>query len=123
MKVLHWHIPEVLSARDVKDTDVYGNAFRLERDYRPIDTWLRVKEVPTDEGGAGIQIDINDDGTSIYGESLPTLPDKTQEATSNTFSSRDLVLVEGSVITLDVVRVAQGYSGLGLVVELYLEEA
>lgn len=123
-RILHWHIPEVLSGRDVTDTDVYGNAFRMDRDYRVLDTWLRVKEVPVGIDGQGIQIDINDDGTSIYGEGQePNLPDGTQEITSNTFSSPGLVLKDESVITLDVDQVGQGYSGLGLVVELYLANA
>ena len=123
-KVLHWHIPGVLSETGVVDTDVHGDAYQLDKDYKVLDTWLRVKAAPQGEGGLGIQIDINDDGTSIYGEGRePVLPDNTQETTCNTFSSKGLVLQEGSVITLDVDRVGEEYAGKDLVVELYMESA
>ncbi len=123
-KVLRWHIPGVLSETGVVDTDVHGDAYQLDRDYVVLDTWLRIKTVPKGEGGLGIQVDINDDGTSIYGEGQePVLPDNTQETTCNTFSSKRLVLEEGSVITIDVDRVGGKYAGKDLVVELYLENA
>ncbi|KKK89984.1 hypothetical protein LCGC14_2727620 [marine sediment metagenome] len=117
MRVLHWHIEGVLYETGVIDTDVKGNAYRLDRDYRPIDTWVRAKRVPT--GDLGIQIDINDDGTSIY-RTEPVIPSGSQEITSNAFSAA--VLLKDSVITLDVDRVGSGYSGKDLVIELYLDE-
>lgn len=117
MRVLHWHIPGVLSETGVKDTDVQGNAYRMERDYRVIDTWVRVKKVPT--GDQGIQIDINEGGWSIF-QTEPVIPSGSQEITSNAFSAA--VLLKGSVITLDVDRVGSGNTGEDLVVELYLEE-
>ncbi len=117
MRILHWHIAGVLSETGVTDTDVQGNAYRMERDYRVLDTWVRVKRVPT--GDTGVRIDINDDGSSIY-TTKPTIPSGSQEITSNAFST--VVLFEGSVITLDVDQVGSGYPGKDLVVELYLEE-
>ena len=118
MKTLRWHIEGVLSATGVKDTDVHGMAYRLDRDYKVLDTWLRVKTPAQDL--EGIVIDINDDGTSIYRAGQePKLPDNTTSATCNNFSS--LVLLEGSIITLDINQVGQENSGKDLVVELYLE--
>lgn len=123
-EILHWHIAGVLSETGVVDTDVHGDAYRLDKDYKVLDTWLRVKTAPQGKGGLGIQIDINDDGTSIYGEDKePVLPDNTGETTCDTFSSKNLVLRKESIITLDVDRVGEEYSGKDLVVELYLEEA
>ena len=117
MRVLHWHIKGVLSETGVKGTDVDGNAFRMDRNYRVVDTWMRAKEVPT--GDTGIQVDINADSTSIF-QTNPVLPSGTQEITSNAFSG--VVLLKGSVITLDVDQVGSGYPGKDLVVELYLDE-
>ncbi len=123
-RILHWHITGVLLETGVIDTDLLGDAYQMDKDYRVLDTWLRIKTVPKGEGGLGIQVDINDDGTSIYGEAQePVLPDNTQEAICNTFSSKNLVLQEGSIITLDVDEVGEEYSGKDLVVELYLEKA
>ena len=123
-KILRWHIAGVLSETGVLDTDVHGDAYRLDKDYQVLDTWLRVKTAPQGLEGAGIQIDINDDGTSIYGEGEePVLPDNTTEATCDTFSSKNLVLQKESIITLDVDQVGQEYPGKDLVVELYLEKA
>lgn len=122
-RILRWHVAGVLSETGVVDTDVHGDAYQLDKDYRVLDTWLRVKTVSQGVGGTGIQIDINDDGTSIYGVNQePVLPDNTQETTCNTFSSPDLILREGSVITFDVDKVGKEYSGKDLVVELYLEK-
>ena len=117
MRILRWHIVGVLSETGVVDTDVQGSAYRLDRNYRPVDTWGRVKSVPT--GDTGIQIDINDDGTSIY-TTNPVIPSGSQEITSNAFSTQ--ALLKDSVITLDVDQVGSGYPGKDLVVELYLEE-
>ena len=117
MRILHWHIAGILSETGVEDTDVEGNAYRIERDYRVVDTWVRVKRAPM--GDTGIQIDINDDGTSIY-STEPVIPSGSQEITSNAFSTQ--ALLKGSVITLDVDQVGSGYTGKDLVVELYLEE-
>ncbi len=117
MRVLRWHIAGVLSETDVNDTDVQGNAHWMDRDYRVVNTWMRVKRIPT--GDLGIQIDINDDGTSIY-NTEPVIPSGSQEITSDAF--RGVTLLKGSVITLDVDRVGSGYPGKDLVVELYLAE-
>lgn len=119
MRVLHWHIAGVLSETGVKDTDVQGNAFRMEKNYRVLDTWMSVKEIST--GDLGIQIDINDDGVSIF-NTEPTIPSGSLRITSNAFLSKGLVLLKESVITLDVDQVGSGYPGKDLVVELYLEE-
>ncbi len=119
MRVLHWHIDGVLSESGVEDTDVHGNAFQMERNYRTVNTWGRVKSVAT--GATGIQFDINVDGVSIF-TTPPTIPSGSQEITSNAFISDGLTLLEGSVITLDVDQVGSGYPGKDLVVELYLEE-
>lgn len=129
-RILRWHIPGVLSETGVVDTDVHGNAYLMDRDYRVITTWMRVKRAPQGTGGLGIQVDINyqkpeeDEGTSIYGDGRePALPDNTLDTLCNTFSSQDLILEEESVITLDIDRVGEEYSGKDLVVELYLEAA
>ena len=120
-RILRWHVPGVLSEKGVVDSDVQGQAHRLDRDYRVLDTWVRVKTAPQGTGGTGIVIDINDDGTSIYlSGHEANLPDNTLEATVNTFSSPDLVLVEGSIITLDVDQVGGEFPGEDLVVDLYL---
>jgi len=123
-RVLRWHIAGVLSETGVLDTDVQGNAFRADKDYTPTDTWLRVKTAPQGTNGTGIKVDINDDGVSIYGEDQePVIPDNTTENTCNNFSSPNLVIAKGSIITLDVDQVGIEYPGKDLVVELYLDEA
>ena len=123
-RILRWHIKGVLSETGVKDTDVEGQAHKLDRDYIPEDTWLRVKRASQGLEGTGIIVDINDDGVSIFGEGQEaSLPDNTNENTCNTFSSPELVLKSGSVITLDVDQVGKEYAGKDLVVELYLREA
>ncbi len=120
-RILRWHVPGVLSETGVVDTDVFGQAHRLDRDYRVLDTWVRVKTASQGVGGTGITIDINDDGTSIFASGHEAnLPDNTLETTVNTFSSAGLVLFEGSVITLDVDQVGVEFPGEDLVVELYL---
>ena len=120
-RILRWHVPGVLSETGVVDTDGQGQAHRLDRDYRVLDTWVRVKLASQGVGGTGITIDINDDGTSIYRSGHEAnLPDNTLEATVNTFSSPGLVLVEGSIITLDVDKVGTEFAGEDLVAELYL---
>ena len=123
-RVLRWHILGVLSKTGVVDTDVQGNAYKADKDYTPTDTWLRVKTAPQGTQGTGIKIDINDDGVSIYGEGHePVLPDNTTEATCNNFASPEVVIKEGSIITLDIDRVGSEYAGKDFVVELYLDEA
>ena len=117
MRILRWHVIGILSETGVEDTDVQGSAYRMERNYRVVNTWVRVKRVPT--GDLGIQIDINGNGTSIF-RTKPVLPSGSQEITSNAFSS--VVLLKGLVITLDIDRVGSEYPGKDLVVELYLEE-
>ena len=122
-RILHWHIAGVLSQTGVKDTDVQGNAFRMDRDYRCLDTWLRVKTASQDNEGLGVQVDINDDGTSIFGvDQKPVLSNNATENTCNTFAGMNQIITEGSIVTLDVDRVGQKYSGRDLVVELYLNE-
>jgi len=114
----------VLSETGVEDTDVEGQAHRLDRDYIPTDTWLRVKRASQGLRGTGITVDINDDGVSIFEDGQEAnLPDNSTEDTCNTFSSPDLVLKEGSVITLDIDQVGEEYAGEDLVVELYLDKA
>lgn len=119
-RVLRWHIKGVLSEKGVKDTDVQGQAHRLDRDYRPTDTWLRVKQESQGTEGTGVTIDINDDGVSIFAEN-PTLPYNTLSETCRAFSGG--VMVKGSIITLDVDKVGTLYAGKDLVVELYLNNA
>ena len=124
MRILRWHIKGVLSETGIVDTDVEGQAYRLEKDYIPTDTWLRVKSTSQGLRRTGITVDINDDGVSIFGEGQEAnLPDNSTETTCNTFSSSGLVLKSGSVITLDVDQVGEEYAGKDLVVELYLREA
>jgi len=114
----------VLSETGVKDTDVEGQAHRLDADYIPTLAWVRVKHASQGLEGTGIIVDINDDGVSIFGEGQEAnLPDNSTETTCNTFSSSGLVLKSGSVITLDVDQVGEEYAGKDLVVELYLREA
>ena len=123
-RIIRWHIKGVLSETGAVDTDVEGQAHRLDRDYIPEDTWLRAKKAPQGIDGTGIIVDINDDGVSIFGERREaTLPDNATENTSNTFSSPSLVLREDSVITLDIDQVGKEYAGKDLVVELYLRKA
>ena len=123
-RILRWHIKGVLSETGVEDADVEGQAHRLDRDYIPEDTWLRVKSASQGIKGTGIIVDINDDGVSIFGEGQEAnLPDNTLENTCNTFSSSGLVLKDESVITLDIDRVGEEYAGKDLVVELYLRKA
>ena len=120
-RVIRWHIAGVLSETGVVDTNVMGDSHRADKDYRPINTYLRVKTAPK---GTGIQVDINDDGTSIFGTNQdPFLPDNTTEIECNTFVSPDVVIKEGSIITLDIDYVGDEYAGKDLVVELYLDEA
>ena len=123
-RILRWHIKGVLSETGVEDTDVEGQAHRLDADYIPEDVWVRVKRASQGLEGTGIIVDINDDGVSIFGEGQEAnLPDNSTETTCNTFSSSGLVLKSGSVITLDVDQVGEEYAGKDLVVELYLREA
>ena len=114
--ILRWFIPGVLSNSIV---GTQGEAYKLDKDYRATDTWVRVATNSQGERGTGLTIDINDDGTSIYREN-PSLPDNTQSITCNTFSPG--VLLEGSVITLDVDSVGKEYAGNDLTVELSLAE-
>ena len=107
-RVLRWHIKGVLSEKGAKDTDVEGQAHRLDRDYVPTNTWLRVKRASQGTNGTGITIDINDDGESIYEEN-PTLPYDTLSETCRAFSGG--VMVKGSIITLDVDKVGSLYAG------------
>ncbi len=123
-RIIRWHIKGVLSETGVVGTDVEGQVHRLDRDYIPEDTWLRVKRASQGLEGTGIIVDINDDGVSIFGENLEAnLPDNTLEDTCHTFSSTDLVLRRGSILTLDIDQVGVEYAGKDLVVELYLREA
>jgi len=117
--ILRWHIPGVLSETGVVNTDVQGNAYRLDADYVPDEVWIRVKTASQGVSGTGITLDINDDGVSIFRQN-PSLPDNTQSITCNTFQPG--VLLEGSVITLDVDSVGKEYAGNDLTVELSLAE-
>ena len=122
-RILHWHVPGVLSESDVEDTDVQGNAFYIDKDYQVVDTWMRVKKAPQDNEGLGIQIDINDDGASIFDEGQePILGDNATESKDTPFSDRNLVIQEGSVVTLDIDHVGTLFPGEDLVVELHLIE-
>jgi hypothetical protein len=114
--ILHWFISGVLSNSIV---GAQGEAFKLDKNYRASDTWLRVKTASQGVRGTGLAIDINDDGTSIYSE-RPNLPDNTQSITSDTFAPA--VLLKDSVITLDIDSVGVEYAGFDLTVELTLEE-
>jgi len=123
-RILCWHIKGVLSETGVEDTDVEGQAHRLDKDYIPTEVWLRVKRASQGLEGTGIIVDINDDGVSIFGEGQEaTLPDNTTENTCDTFSSPSLVLQDESIITLDIDQVGEEYAGKDLAVELYLDEA
>jgi len=123
-RILRWHIKGVLSETGVEDTDVEGQAHRLDKDYIPTEVWLRVKRASQGLEGTGIIVDINDDGVSIFGEGQEaTLPDNTTENTCDTFSSPALVLKDESIITLDIDQVGEEYAGKDLVVELYLSKA
>jgi len=118
-RVLRWHIKGVLSETGVKDTDVEGQAHRLDEDYRPTEVWVRVKQASQGTDGTGITIDINDDDVSIFEEN-PALPYDTLSVTSVAFSAD--TLQKGSIITLDVDTVGSMYAGNDLVVELYLKK-
>jgi len=123
-RVIRWHIAGVLSETGVVDTDVHGDAYRMDKDYHPIEAWIRVKTASQGVEGTGITVDINDDGVSIFAEGQePTLPDNTTEDTCVNFTSLAMVIAKDSVVTLDVDSVGIEYPGKDLIVELTLEEA
>ena len=115
-RILRWHIPGVLSETGVKDTDVKGNAYKLDRDYIPVECWVRLKSAPS---GMTLIIDINDDGTSIFSE-RPVMTDNQLDEVFNTFASPHLSMLKDSIVTLDIDQVSNSNPGEDLVVELWL---
>ena len=115
---LRWNVQGVLSD-GVVGTDIGGNAYRMDKDYRPVEAWARVKTATQGVGDTGIRIDINTDGESIFTETLG-IPDDVLTATSKAFTGASLN--KGAVVTLDVDEVGAEYAGNDLVVELEVKE-
>jgi hypothetical protein len=109
---LRWFIKGKLSETGTVGAEIAG-AYRLGADYKFESLFMRLK---TAVPGAGVTIDVNDDGASIF-VYQPSIVD----AQSKTWTSaKQDVLREGSVITMDVDVVSAMYPCEDLTVQLDL---
>lgn len=116
-RILTWHIAGGLGQQAPPKVDV-GPAYYMDADYRPVLVWLRVKgDAPS---GAGVIIDINDDGVSIF-TNRPTLLDGQTSRATTTFAAFPAVIEEDSIVTLDLDSVSTSKPGSDLSIELHLE--
>ena len=122
-RILTWYIPGVLSETGVQGTNV-STEFVLDGNYTPDVCQVRSKDSvqggatsPSDLTPESLDIDINDDGTSIFRQ-VPRLLSGTGRVESSAFT--DGVLEDGSIVTLDIDRIPNEISGKDLTVHLEL---
>lgn len=112
-----WYIPGVLSETGVVGTNI-DREFILDKDYKAGRLILRLKTPPA-PGGTPCQIDINDDGESIFPDEKPFIASSSREY----IGWSDKVMAKDSVITLDIDQVSPTTPGKDLTIQLELEEA
>jgi len=116
-RILTWYISNVLS-NNVEGTNV-STEYVMDADYVPVRVILRQK---TAQGGDATIIDINDDGTSIFGTLKPSLSQGVASAEWTVFESSLAAILKDSVITLDVDQVSGTTPGADLTVQLELDK-
>jgi len=116
--VLTWYIHKVLS-NNVVGTNV-STEYVLDDDYVPVRCIVRQKEA---QGGEPTIIDINDDGTSIFGDVKPPVNQGIVDTDWDVFVKTLTVMEKDSVITLDVDQVSGTIPGSKLTVHLELDKA
>ena len=115
---LRWFVPGQLSEYGGGATQV-GGADRLDRDYVAEGVLLNLRSAAS---GDPTIVDINDDGTSMFGPTeKPALPDDLEAHYFTAFSPN--VARRGSVITMDIDQVSMETPGEDLTVQLDLNEA
>lgn len=115
---LRWFVSGVLSEHGGGVTEA-GGAHFLDRDYKPVRVFLRLGSVAS---GRPLIVDINDDGTTIFGTGdKPALADDLQEHVFSAFSG--IIIRKDSTITLDIDQISEETPGEDLTVQLDLDEA
>ncbi len=116
---LRWFVPGRLSEHAGGVTEVGGSHY-LNRDYEAVGVFLRLGTVGS---GEPLIVDLNDDGTSMFGSTeKPALPSDLQEHNFTAFAG-GIIAREGSTITMDIDQVSSETPGEDLTVQLDLNEA
>lgn len=119
-RVLRWYLDGRLSEYGGGVTEV-GGVHRLDQDYRPVGVFLGTNSNNISTGRT-IEIDINDDGVSIFdSDAVPSLPTGLGKHFFTTINQ--VAMREGSIVTLDIDQVSNTVAGEDLTVELHLGKA
>lgn len=112
-KVLRWYIDGVISR---SKTEV-GGTHILDADYRP--EWVHTTVRVVGSGSQPLVIDVNDDGTTIFGDK-PALTEYQTEHKWTTIPGD--TLREDSIITCDIDQTFNDLACRDLTVELGLQK-
>ena len=117
-RILTWHIHGVLSETGVVGVNT-AEAYVADDDYVPIRVHLQLADASS---GDPLIVDINDDGSSIFGTLKPTIGWNSNFVTMSVFGSGPSVISKDSVITLDIDQVSGSDPGSDLTVHLELDK-
>ncbi len=95
-RILTWHIPSI-----VGDGTGQGAVYYLDKDYEPVAVRIYARTAPN---GGDLQIDIKDDGVSIFENyGLLTRGNKSTDWGEDfDLNSEKMLMAQGSWITLDI---------------------
>ena len=114
-RCLVWYIPKFLAGLEGEDA---STPYVLDDDYAPVRVVVRQQEA---QGGDATIIDINDDGTSIFGDVKPAVNQGLLHTEWSSFEETLTFLAKDSVITLDIDQVSRTVPGSHLMVQLELD--
>lgn len=122
MKTLLWHVAGALETGTHESLRQRGGRrrFILTDDYFPVEARLSCLTAPT---GSGVQVDINDDGVSIFDTAPQITPDVTDRIFRSFKAAGRQRIDHNSILTIDIDTVGNKFPGDSLTVELDLVEA
>ena len=112
-RILHWYIDGNIA----RTKEQVGGTHKLDADYRPQEVYMSCRL--TSKGSSPTEIDILDDGTSIF-TFRPALTEYQTDKTWTTMPGN--TMRKGSIIRLDITQIPNIETIRDLTVELELEK-